>query len=274
MPKIPSLADIGDMARQSGRIIKGFYNAPERQDIRFKADGTKVTAADRAVHDYIVERMQSFYPYIPIVGEEGKVGKRTGTKDEYWLVMDELDGTHAFTLGLPVSAVMIALMKGAHPIRSAIDDPFNNRLYTAELGKGAFLNGSPIRVQQETPEYPVVDVCSWPKRGKNDMLVENMVGGVAGDLHALLHCEVHSVGGIGIVEARLASGEFSATVFPGSTLHDTAAGDLLVREAGGTTSDLRGKRLSYSGDAVEGHIFAATPDLHAKILEVMHKYYP
>ncbi|OGG48215.1 hypothetical protein A2761_01765 [Candidatus Kaiserbacteria bacterium RIFCSPHIGHO2_01_FULL_51_33] len=274
MSKIPSTSELGGVAWQSGRIIKMLYLKPERHAVEFKADGTKVTAADRAVHIYVVKRMQTFFPDIPIVGEEGTAGKRTGAPDEHWLVVDELDGTHAFTLGLPVSAVMIALMEGDHPIRSAIADPFSDRLYTAELGKGAFLNGFPVRVQQKTPKYPVVDVVSWPHRGKNDMLIENMVGGVAEDLHALLHCEVHSVGGIGIVDARVASGEFSATVFPGTTLWDTAAGDLLVREAGGVATDLRGNPLRYDGDSMEGHVFAATADLHASILGVVRKYYP
>ena len=274
----PPLDFIARMARQSGSIIKRYYDKPKQQAVEFKTDGTKVTAADHAVHEYVVNRMAEHFPRLPIIGEEGVVGQRTGDPNEFWLLMDELDGTHAFTHGIPVSVVMIALMEGDHPIRSAIADPFSNRLYKAGLGMGAYLNGSRIQVKKKTPAYPIANVSSWPHNGKSDMLVPEMVSGVAGDLHHLLHCAIEAIGGIGLAETRVASGEFSATVFPGTHSWDTAAGDLLVREAGGITTDLHGKPLRYSdsfdGGGTEGHIFAATKDLHTSIVKVVKKYYP
>ncbi len=263
----PTLDSLISLGLECGAIVKRVYRDGSLA-VKLKADKTLVTAADRGVHDLVVSWL-SAYPGLVLVGEEGKLGTRTYGMDEHWLAVDELDGTHAYAMGIPVATVMIALMFGDVPVRSVIVDPFSERIYAAEKGAGATLNGKALRLASGPIKSPVVDVASWPHQGAYDMLIRDIMG-VSTELHDM-GCEVQAVGGIGIADARVASGEFHATVFPGYTWHDTPAGDLLVREAGGITSDLWGKPLRYDKTPPFGHVFAGNEELHSKIIEITRR---
>ena len=76
---------------------------------------------------------------------------------------------------------------------------------------------------------------------------------------------------IGYLDAMVADGRLAGTIFPGRTMHDTAAGHLLVEEAGGKATDLRGNPLDYSGTCLFGHIFSVGGDMHDQLVELVRK---
>lgn len=264
-PSTPSLSYLEDMARAAGAIIKVAFHNPATLATELKDDETVVTIADKRIHTLIADAMRRSFPHIPFLGEEGSSGNVK--KDDFWLLADEVDGTGALTLGILSSLVMIALMHGSQPIMSVIYDPHGDRMYSAIRGQGAWCNGTPIHVQAKVPDHPVISVIGWPKRKKGNMLVSHMFDVVVPELHRA-GCELYNVGS-NFPAALVAAGTFSATIFPGSSLHDTAPGELLVREAGGWTTDLRGQRLSYDGDTTFGHIFSCDRHLHRMIVGII-----
>lgn len=264
--KLPSLDDLSRLARQAGELVKAAHFDPANMELEWKPDDTPLTVADRSVRDLVARWRNEHFPDLIVVGEEGQLGRRTGAAGEYWLLVDEVDGTWAFMLGLPVFTSMFALMCGDKPIMTAIMDPIGQRLFVAERGRGAFLNGQKISVQRELPKMPTVGYVAWPKANRpGDMLIPRMVEGVVVGLHKMGCIPVNMVT-IGLVDALVAGGQFSATIFPGATLHDTAPGHLLVEEAGGKVTDLFGDDITYGGTKVNGHVFSMGEDFHRDLI--------
>jgi fructose-1,6-bisphosphatase/inositol monophosphatase family enzyme len=269
--RVPSLPFLVGMTREAARSAAEIFQQPRLLDTEWKADNTPVTAGDRAAHDIIVERMSLHFPHIPIVGEEGNCGSRTGSSHEYWLSVDEIDGTAAFSMGIPVFVTMVALMRGTAAVKSVIHDPVMQRTYSAEDGRGACLDNLPIATLKGTPKKSYVSLAVWPGQGGNGMLLPRMISGVARELHDRGYC-VTTAWSIGYSDALVACGKFVGSIFAGDTVHDTAAPDLLVREAGGVVTDLWGKSISYDGSTVNGHIAACDFGMHLDLLDIVRRH--
>lgn len=268
---IPSIQFLAAMAREASAEAARVFSDPALFHTEWKSDDTPVTAADLAVHKIVTEMMATNFAHIPIVGEEGAVGSRTGADDEIWLSVDEVDGTSAFTLGIPVFTTLVALMRGEHVIKSVISDPVMRRTYSAEIGMGATLNDRPVSVCRELPRNATIGVASWPESGKSDMLLPRMVSGVMRELHDRGYhlMEMHS---IAYIDAMVASGLLAGTIFAGDKVHDTAAADLLVREAGGVATDLWGNPLRYGAGVVNGHVYACNATVHSQLLDIVRRH--
>ena len=102
-----------------------------------------VTRADKQGEAFLLEQIQKLFPGHGILGEES--GAHTGTGDYLW-VLDPLDGTNNFSQGLPVFTVSIGLQYKGETVLGVVYAPYLNEMYTAVKGKGAYLNGEPIRV--------------------------------------------------------------------------------------------------------------------------------
>ncbi len=266
--QIPTLMELINLARVAGLSVEKIYSS-SNVELEWKGDGTPLTAADRAVHDLVIEFMTKAYPDIPVIGEEGQLGMRTGASNECWLLVDEVDGTWAFMLGVPVFTIMFTLMRGNVPMIAVIYDPIGKRLYSAERGKGAFLNDKQIFVASALPKVPNVGFVSWPKRNHpSDMLIPGMVDGVVAGLHKMGCIPVNMVTN-GYFGAMVANGQLSGMIFPGRTLQDVAPVDLLVREAVGKVTDLRGDWLSYGNKEVFGYVASQGGDFHDKLVELI-----
>lgn len=262
------VADLSALARLVGDFVMDIFSNTDTHGTQWKQDGTPFSAADTGAHEIIVDYMRR-YPHIPIIGEEGEHGKRTHAENELWLHVDEIDGSTGFILGIPVFTIMITLMRGSRPIRTVVYDPVLRRAFTAEAGAGAFLNSTPIRVADSMMKNPMISICAWPDRGTHDMLIRGMVGGITTSLHERGYCFSNCCS-IGYFDALVASGQLMASIFAGEHGHDTAAGDLLVTEAGGIAVDLRGKRILYDRPKVCGHIFAS-PVIYDEIFALVQR---
>lgn len=199
-----------------------------------------VTQADRASERAIIARLRSAFPNAGFLGEES--GERRGTADERWIV-DPLDGTTNFAHGYPLFCVSIAYERGGEVLAGVIFAPVMNELFCAQRGAGATRNGERIAVSA-TAHLADAMLCTgfqpsdYARNAAHFAMASNTAQAVRRDGSAALDL------------AYTAMGRFDA--FWEFDLHawDTAAGTLLVREAGGRVSALDGSRFSVSGDSV------------------------
>src|SRR5246127_5100710 len=137
---LPTMAAI---AREAGALL--MHHFKQHLKIEYKGDADLVTAADRASEVLIRERLHQHWPTHDVLGEEQ--GLSDQGSDYRWYI-DPLDGTTNFAHGYPVFCVSMGLEHKNVMIAGLCFDPTRNEMFTAEKGKGAFLNGAPIHVSQ------------------------------------------------------------------------------------------------------------------------------
>jgi myo-inositol-1(or 4)-monophosphatase len=147
----PSLEFAVDLSRRVAALLL-LYFSPNGLTPTLKPDKTVVTEADLAADRLISEAIQKQFPQDSILSEELQP-VLSGSSSAVWIV-DPLDGTSNFSLGLPIWGISIAKIEGGRPNIAVINFPAIGELYTAELGKGAWLNGNPIQVKPPIPGQP------------------------------------------------------------------------------------------------------------------------
>ncbi len=217
-----------------------------------------VTAVDHAAESAIVECLQRLQPSVPILAEErGMVG---GSKTGCRFIVDPLDGTTNFAHGFPVFAVSIAYEEGGEVVAGAVLDPVRDELFTAEANAGAHLNGAPIQVSQ-TAEIPSALLATGFPYSRDAM-------DRALDLFVRIMRRARAVrraGSAALDLCSVAAGRLDA--FWEETLRawDTAAGEVIVREAGGQVTDFEGGRFTNGGP----NIAVSNGPLHPALLEIL-----
>ncbi len=191
------------------------------------------TAADVAAEKIIIEAIDEHFPEHNILAEEhGAIEKGS----EYTFVIDPLDGTNNFVLGIPAFVSNVALMKSGRTCYGMVYHPVTGDLYTARLGEGAMQNGESIRVNDEGEKgnATVSYYCNYTTPGervvrfKSTLLEQGFQRSL--DLWAPGFCF-----------CALASGRLEAVINDGTELYDYAAGRLIALEAGARISDFRGR---------------------------------
>ena len=126
-------------------------------DSRLKSDRTLVTSADTAADRLIYQAIQTHFPGEPVVSEELNPNSRFDEmhSSRYCWIVDPLDGTTNFSLGLPHWGVLIARLEAGEPHIAAAYFPVVEELFTAQVGLGAWLNGRPLRIQTPDKRRPL-----------------------------------------------------------------------------------------------------------------------
>jgi myo-inositol-1(or 4)-monophosphatase len=228
-----------EAAREGGRILMEEFARPVQ--ISYKGDVDLVTQADQRSEEAVVARLRREFPSHAIVAEEG--GGRENASPFRWYV-DPLDGTTNFAHHFPQFAVSIGLEEAGELIAGVIYNPANGELFAAERGQGAFLNERPIRVSQADRLAVSLLGTGFPthKRTQNP------------NIHfywqfTMASHGVRRVGAAALDLCMVACGRLDAFWEFGLKSWDTAAGTLLVREAGGRVTDFSGKPFA-PGDYV------------------------
>jgi myo-inositol-1(or 4)-monophosphatase len=246
-----------DAARLAGEVQLSYLDRPlEIREKGRRAD--LVTAADAASEKAVISRLRADFPDASFLGEES--GLEKGTSAERWIV-DPLDGTTNYAHGYPIFCVSIAFERNGEVITAVVYAPAMKELFVAELGAGAQLNDRPIRVSQiETLSASLVCTGFQPAHYERNMryfdAASKVTQGVRRDGSAALNL------------AYVACARFDA--FWEFDLHqwDTAAGALLVAEAGGTVTTIEGAPWnagSASVLATNGEVHAETSRLFAPL---------
>jgi myo-inositol-1(or 4)-monophosphatase len=247
------------IAREAGSVIS---RLAERK-IGFELKGTHdlVTEADRASEHLIVERLQQHFPSHAVVAEEGSA--LAGSSEYRWYV-DPLDGTTNFAHGFPVYNVTLGLERAGELIAGVIYDPTRDELFIAEKGAGAFLNGERLHVTKTDRLENSLCATGFPSRKRHQNINVHFYYQFAMQTHG-----VRRAGAAAIDLAYVACGrldffwEFSLNPW------DMAAGVLLVREAGGTCSGMKGEPFDLRGP----NVLATNSALHQPVLDMMARIY-
>jgi myo-inositol-1(or 4)-monophosphatase len=222
------------IAREAGALLMHHFH--QRLKIEYKGDADLVTAADRASEKLIRERIRENWPEHDVLGEEQGLSDRGS---EYRWYVDPLDGTTNFAHGFPVFCVSIAVERRgpARPqrITGVVYDPTRDELFSAELGRGAHLNGEKIHVSKTERLEESLLATGFPsrKRHKNPNIYF---------YHQLtLHSHgVRRAGSAALDLCSVASGRFDGFWEFNLNPWDTAAGVLIVEEAGGKVTGFDG----------------------------------
>jgi myo-inositol-1(or 4)-monophosphatase len=230
------------IAEEAGARLREFL--AQGVETEYKGDVDLVTVADRTAEKLIRERLAETFPEHGVYGEEGT---RDRMKGEFRWYVDPLDGTTNFAHGFPQFCVSLGLEQRSAElspeedgtmVAAVIYDPMRDELFTAERGRGAWLNGKPMRVSV-TPELGESLVATgFPSRKRHDSPNIYFYQEFTLRSHG-----VRRAGSAALDLAYVASGRMDA--FWEFNLHpwDTAAGVLLVEEAGGRVTDISGGKF-------------------------------
>lgn len=227
------------IALEAGALIREYF---ERGVVtEYKGDVDLVTAADRASEQLIVERLKQVFPDHGIYGEEGT---RQRLDNEYRWYIDPLDGTTNFAHGFPVFCVSMGLehrpagLAGNEDgtlVAAVIYDPTRDELFTAERGRGAYLNGRPIHVSKTPALAESLIATGFPSRKRHDNPNIHFYQEFTLRSHG-----VRRAGSAAIDLAYVACGRMDGYWEFNLNPWDTSAGVLLVQEAGGTVTSFDG----------------------------------
>jgi myo-inositol-1(or 4)-monophosphatase len=226
---------MSEIAREAGALLMDYFH--QHLKIEYKGDADLVTAADRAAEALIRDRIRARWPGHDVLGEEQ--GLNDQGSDYRWYV-DPLDGTTNFAHGYPVFCVSMGLEKRlsageASRVAAVIYDPTRDELFTAEQGKGAWLNGEAIHVSKTPTLKESLLATGFPshKRHKNPNIF----------FYHQITLRTHGVrraGSAALDLCNVASGRYDGFWEFNLNPWDTAAGVLIVEEAGGRVTRFDG----------------------------------
>src|SRR3954470_14589207 len=154
-------------ARKAGRTLKRDFGEVEHLQVSLKGPANFVSAADRRAEEILHDELTKARPGYGFVGEEG--GRREGADKTHTWIVDPLDGTSNFLHGIPQFAISIGLEREGNIIAALVYNPATDELFTAERGKGAFLNDRRLRVAGRTQLADSLIACGLPHIGRGDL---------------------------------------------------------------------------------------------------------
>ncbi|MFH1325776.1 MAG: adenylyl-sulfate kinase [archaeon] len=242
------------IAREAGKIMRENFLKTDKE---WKEDDTPITFADKKINRIVIEAIHKEFPKHDVIGEEES---SLENKSEYVWVCDPIDGTIAFSHGIPTSVFSLALVKKGEPIMGVVYDPWIDRMYFAEKGKGCFLNNKQIHVNRnEQLNLSVMGISTW-KNAPYDLSPLELVLRDEG-------VKLLRIGSIIYASMLVASGEMSAVFFAGKSAHDGAAIKIIVEEAGGKVTDIYGNEQRYDSQ-IKGYI-ASNKIIHNELIKTV-----
>ncbi len=243
-----------------GQVLKEHFHRVGSESIEEKAPKDFVSFVDKTSEGRIREYLGAVTPSFSILGEEGGID----LKGELLWVVDPLDGTKNYLAGFPVFAASVALVdpnKQFKPIVGAVYLPYFDSLYYAASNRGAFKNGSPIRVNtdKETLRRCFFSY-GFPSRAQRDL---NTYCGIMLEVFKRV-ASLRRPGAAAADLAYVAEGVFDGTFEFELKLWDVAAGTLLVEEAGGKV-----EWLNFSPESWKLDIVASVPQFFGEIKEIV-----
>ncbi|MGH1418750.1 MAG: inositol monophosphatase family protein [Hyphomicrobiaceae bacterium] len=238
-------------ARKAGRSLSRDFGEVENLQVSVKGPGDFVSAADDRAEEIIFRELRKARPTYGFLMEESGVFEGED-KDQRWIV-DPLDGTTNFLHSNPLFSISIALERHGQLVAGVVYNPITDELFTAEKGKGAFVNDRRLRVagRRNVSEALITTGIPHRGRGEHDGFIKDMktvMSEVIG---------IRRTGSAALDLAWTAAGRFDVFWERALKPWDVAAGIVLMREAGGQVIDIDG-----GDDPLEsGNILAANPQM-------------
>ncbi len=245
-------------AFKAGSLLRENINGVH--EIAYKGDINLVTEMDTRSERTIVEMLHTSFPDHGVVAEEGTM--KDNASDYTWII-DPLDGTTNYAHGYPCFSVSIALEHRGDVILGVVYDPMRDELFTAQRGQGAYLNGKQIQVSPVNLLMKSLLATGFPYDRK--VSAKNNLNYFQEFLMASQ--EVRRDGSAALDLCYVAAGRIDGFWELKLKPWDVAAGSLIVREAGGTVSDLSGKRFEMHAE----EILASNGCIHQQMVGILQK---
>jgi len=249
-----------DATHEAGKIILSYFNGTFAINHK-EGINNLVTEVDHLAEQKIISVIKATYPTHSIIGEES--GENIQLSDYQW-VIDPIDGTVNFAHGIPLCCVSIGLLLNGSVLMGAVYNPMMNELFFAQKGKGATLNGNPIKVSAKSDFKTAFLVTGFPYKWPENLLehpvkvFERMV---------LQGLPIRRLGSAAIDLCWVACGRFDGFWEYNLSAWDVAAGYLIVLEAGGTITDFNGN----IGNVFDKQTLATNGLIHNDILSVINR---
>lgn len=223
-------------SKQAGKILLRHFG--KKNNAKLKLNKTLVSKADLEANNAIIKIIKKNFPEHDILSEEMPYKKK---KSDYKWVIDPLDGTHNFLHGIPVFGTSIALEYKNEAVLGVLYFPVQKITAIAEKGKGAYLNGRPIRVSEKKEMSHSLIIFEYAYTNR-----KSKVDFIGKFVHEII--DLRNFGSAIYDLLLVACGKAEGFVILSTHEWDIAAGFLLVEEAGGEITDLKGKKWNPSRD--------------------------
>ncbi|XP_049812988.1 inositol monophosphatase 2-like [Schistocerca nitens] len=256
------------LAKDAGKLVRD--RIWKKKDIEFKScEVDLVTETDKEVEKLLISGLSSHFPSHKFIGEEATAAgeKCVLTDDPTWII-DPVDGTMNFVHGFPNVCISIGLWKNKIAEIGIIYNPVLEQLFTARKGQGSYMNGTRIHASKETElskALLLVEMGTSRDPEKLKVVLENVT-----ELVPIVH-GTRSLGSAAMNMAMVALGAADAYYEFGIHAWDIAAGDLIVREAGGVCLDPAGGPLDVMSRRM---LCAGTQSLANELVPKLKQYYP
>jgi myo-inositol-1(or 4)-monophosphatase len=243
--------------KKAGEILKEDFYRPKTVSNKGVAD--LVTETDLKIEEFLKKYFYKQLPDYKFVGEETSLDL---SFKEKCLIVDPIDGTTNFVHRFPFVGISVGVYENLNPVAATVFNPIMDELYYAEVGKGAFLNGSRIFVSTQSKIENSLLATGFPygfvEKNKKDILakLEKILSNSRG---------VRRAGAASLDLCYVARGVFDGYYEGGLKPWDVAAGVLIVSEAGGKISNMNGGNFSFEDE----YIVASNKIIHNELIEVL-----
>lgn len=236
------------LASEAGETMRRYFQADDI-GVEIKEDNTPITIADSSINAFVIEQVRKEFPDCGVIGEEDSFETE---REKLWIV-DPIDGTRPYSLGIPVSTFCLAYAEAGQVKASVVYDPFQDRLFSAVAGQGAFVNEKPIAVSETASMQDQYVALGGGRTNRARRELRDVVK----------RFELYS---FAYAATLVAEGNFVAAGMEYGSQWDAAAASLIVQEAGGRVTDLDGNERDYSqwGKGIlmtNGHVHDALLEL-------------
>ncbi|MFN4217679.1 MAG: inositol monophosphatase family protein [Candidatus Bipolaricaulia bacterium] len=246
-----------EAAHQAGKLLRQNFRHSHRFELK-SGFRDLVTEFDRRAEEIIVSLIRKHCPDHSILTEEGSVHP-TDTSPYQWII-DPIDGTTNFAHGFPFFAISIALYHKDDALVGVVYNPIHDELFVGEAGQGAHLNGQPIRVSQTETLHESLVMTGFPY---DERLIPQHLAWW--ERFARKTQTLRRLGSSALALSYLAAGRADGYWELDLKPWDMAAAVLIVREAGGKVTDLRGNALNLYG----GEVLATNGRIHDTMIEIL-----
>jgi len=249
----PAMTAARALILEAGDILRRRFHSELR--VRSKGRANIVTDVDHEVERFLVGRLREEFPGFGVLAEESGRGGDAGA--EYTWIVDPLDGTRNYSLGVPHYAVTFALARGQDVLLGLTYDPARNELFAAERGAGASIGERPMRVSANTAFEATV---LGTDMGYDDAMAAHALRLVDRLWPGMQAVRIMGSAALGLAYA--ACGRIDLYFHHSLSPWDIAAGVLMAQEAGGVVTDRAGRPIRLESES----IIVSNRAIHAEFL--------
>lgn len=244
--------------KEAGEILKeGYYT---KKDITFKAKKDLVTQYDVAVENFLKKKFSKKFKDFNLIAEESD---NANVEFNNSIIIDPIDGTTNFVNGVPHTAISVGVYKNKKPYLAVVYNPILDELYTAKIGKGAFLNGKKLKVSHENDFQKSLLATGFPYTSGTN---ENDLNDVIKKIKTILPLcqDLRRLGSAALDLCYVARGVYQGYYEMNLKPWDVSAGVLILTEAGGMVSNIKGEEYRLFEDK---YLVASNGIIHEEFIK-------